>query len=379
MAAQRLVKMLLFVLLSLALVGFAIGCASDTTEPIENDTEGDTVDTEESTAVVRFSTWHPTGGRDVETVWKPMLAEIEERSNGRIETLDFFGGTLGAADEHFDIVADGMSDFGLFTATFTPGKFPLTDVLSMPVQVLGKDIAADIGYEMYEQILYQDFPDSVEVLQLNGCVSAFIWTVDLVEGIDDLAGKRIRSPGGLQTLMIESMGAVPVFMPLGDVYLALETGDIDGILTCPQLYQAFRLYEVTDYAIMGDFGCVSEGVAMNKNSYDTLPEDLRQIIIDVVRNPFKAVGGLTEEVIHDCIDDLVIEGVEIREFSDADLDILFDRFSNDVVKAWVERLEAEGLPAKEALLRYKAIIDRTEGAVFRAFPAEWEAEVDAYR
>lgn len=371
-------RIMLSLLLVVTLI-FAFGCSSTPTTEVVDEGFEDNSAAEETMVTVRFSTWHPPGGRDVETVWKPMLAEIEERSNGRIEALDYFGGTLGAADEHFDIVADGMSDFGLFTATFTPGRFPLTDVLSMPVQVLGKDIAADIGYEMYEQILFQDFPDNVEVLQLNGCVSAFIWTVDLVEGIDDLAGKRIRSPGGLQTLMIESMGAVPVFMPLGDVYLALETGDIDGILTCPQLFQGFKLQEVAHYAIVGDFGCVSEGVAMNKSSMEQIPDDLMQIIRDVVKNPFRAVGGLTEEVIHDCIQDLEVEGVEIREFSDDDLEMLFERFADDVVVAWVERLEAQGLPAKETLLRYKAVIDRTDGAEFRAFPEEWEDEVEAYR
>ena len=48
------------------------------------------------------------------------------------------GAALGKGPEHFDIVAKGLSDMGYFTATWTPGRFPLTDVLSLAVWVDGK-------------------------------------------------------------------------------------------------------------------------------------------------------------------------------------------------------------------------------------------------
>jgi TRAP-type C4-dicarboxylate transport system substrate-binding protein len=72
---------------------------------------------------LKFSTWHPPASREVKTVWKPMLAELEKRSNGRITTTLYAGGALGKGPEHFDIVRKGMSDMGYFTATWTPGDF----------------------------------------------------------------------------------------------------------------------------------------------------------------------------------------------------------------------------------------------------------------
>ena len=356
----------------LLLMGVIAACTNAGPEP------GNTGE-EDGVYKLRFSTWHPPGGRDVETVWKPMIDKIEENSKGKIEVDGYFGEVLGASIEHFDIVADGISDFGLFTATFEPGRFPLSDVLSMPVEVLGKDIAADIGYEMYEQILHKDFPKNVEILQLNGCVSAMVWTVKPAKSLADLKGLRIRTPGSLQTPIIQAMGAIPVQMPLSDVYLALETGDVDGILTCPQLYQGYSLYEVAKYGLRGEFGCITEGVAMNKQTHDELPQDVRSTLKDIVRNQFRATGGLTEKAIHDCIKEIENKGVEINYLPDKDDEVLLERFANDVVKQWVEKLENEGLPAKEALLRFKAIVDKTEGAAFRSFPKEWESEVEAYR
>ncbi len=82
--------------------------------------------------------------------------------------------------------------------------------------------------------------------------------------MEDLKGMKIRSPGGLQTNAIEALGAVPIFMPLGDVYLSMETGVIDGVVTCPALVKAFKLYEVTKHCVPTSFGCVAEGLFVNK-------------------------------------------------------------------------------------------------------------------
>ena len=104
-----------------------------------------------STLNLKFSTWHPPASREVTTVWIPMLEELKKRSNGRITYTMYAGGALGKGPEHFDIVKKGLSDMGYFTATWTPGRFPLTDVLSMAAWVDGKDLATNIGNEMYTQ------------------------------------------------------------------------------------------------------------------------------------------------------------------------------------------------------------------------------------
>ena len=73
---------------------------------------------------LKFSTWHPPNSREVKTVFIPMLEELKKRSNGRITYTMYAGGALGAGPDHYDIVKDGLSDMGYFTATWTPGTFP---------------------------------------------------------------------------------------------------------------------------------------------------------------------------------------------------------------------------------------------------------------
>lgn len=99
----------------------------------------------------------------------------------------------------------------------------------------GKDLAANIGNQVYEKALQEEFK-GVKVLELNGCIQSFLWTTKPVHTLEDLKGLKIRTPGGMQTGYIKSLGAQPVFMPLGDVYLAMETGTIDGLVTCPRWF-----------------------------------------------------------------------------------------------------------------------------------------------
>ena len=254
---------------------------------------------------LKFSTWHPPVSREVKTVWTPMLEEMKKRSNGRIEYTLYAGGALGKGPEHFDIVKNGLSDIGYFTATWTPGRFPVSDVLSLATKTEGKDLSTDIGNEMLSQCkaIQGEFKD-VKVLELNGCISAYLWTKKPVKTLEDCKGLKLRSPGGHQTNYIKALGAEPVFMPLGDVYLALETGTIDGLVTCPPLVLAFKLHEVAKYGAVTTFGCVTEGVVMNQKSWDKTPADLQKIIEEVAGNPYKTTGGLNHEVYAGMMDEI---------------------------------------------------------------------------
>ncbi|MBI4775128.1 MAG: TRAP transporter substrate-binding protein [Deltaproteobacteria bacterium] len=322
----------------------------------------------ESTMNIKFSTWHPPVSREVKTVWIPMLEELKKRSNGRITYTLYPGGALGKGPEHFDIVKNGLSDMGYFTATWTPGRFPLTDVLSLAAWVDGKDLATNIGNQVYEKALEDEFKD-VKVLELNGCIQAFLWTTKPVQTIDDLTGLKIRTPGGQQTNYIKALGAEPVFMPLGDVYLAMETGTIDGLVTCPPLVLAFKLHEVAKYGVKATFGCVSEGVIMNKKSWENTPDDLKPIIEEVVGNPFATTHGLDKKTYAQMMEELNAKGVKIHELTPEQEAKWYERFQEQT-RQWVADLEKKGLNAKEAVIMYGKIAE-AHGTKCVAIPPEW--------
>ena len=334
-------------------------------------TSGVPASAQDSKLHIKFSTWHPPASREVTTVWIPMLEELQKRSNGRITYTMYAGGALGKGPEHFDIVKKGLADMGYFTATWTPGKFPLTDVLSLAAWVDGKDLATNIGNEMLHKVLDKEFQD-VKVIELNGCIQAFLWTTKPVKSLEDLKGKKIRSPGGMQTTYIKALGAEPVFMPLGDVYMAMDTGTIDGLVTCPPLILAFKLHEVAKHAVKATFGCVSEGVIMNKKTWDKTPPDLQKIIMEVCGNPFATTHGLGKEVYAKMMEEIKGKGVNIYDLPNEEQLAWFKEFQNCTLK-WAEDLEKQGIQAKEAVLMYNDIANSL-GTSCVACPPEWLEE-----
>lgn len=307
------------------------------------------------TVHIRFSTWHVPAGADVQKLWIPMLEEMKKQSNGRITYTMFAGGALGKGPDHYDIVKTGLSDMGYATLTWTPGRFPLSDVLSSPIVCPAKWKGAEIGMGMYDRILKSEFKD-VKVLHINNCVMAHIWTTKKVQKLEDLKGLKIRSPGGLQTLALEALGATPVFMPLGDVYLSMETGVIDGVVTCPALVKAFKLYEVAKHGVPISFGCVAEGLFANKNFWKRVPDDLKPIIENVGRNAYK-VAGIFDEKWYETSMNQFGKSLEIYELPSEEKARWIERFKKMLV-GWAEGLEKKGLPGRETLEMFKEELEK---------------------
>ena len=64
----------------------------------------------------------------------------------------------------------------------------------------------------------------------------------------DMAGQRIRTPDApAWTVFPKAVGAVPTPIALGEVYLALQQGVVDGSTMPLPVFHSQKFYEVTDY------------------------------------------------------------------------------------------------------------------------------------
>src|SRR3989449_2854701 len=76
-------------------------------------------------------------------------------------------------------------------------------------------------------------------------------TVREVKGPPDLAGLKLRMPGGPDWLLLgQSLGVTPTPMGMPEVYLALQTGAIDGQENPPTIFNAAKFYEVTKQMVI---------------------------------------------------------------------------------------------------------------------------------
>ncbi len=98
-----------------------------------------------------------------------------------------------------------------------------------------------------------------------------------VKGPGDLSGLKLRMPGGPDWLLLaQSIGATPTPMGMPEVYLALQTGAIDGQENPPTLFSAAKFHEVSKQMVLTSHLVQPVFYAIAKPYYDKLSADQRQ-------------------------------------------------------------------------------------------------------
>src|SRR4030042_1599624 len=204
--------------------------------------------------------------------------EIEKRTNGRVQVTVFPGGTLTPAAQCYDGVVKGISDVGLSVLGYTRGKFPLIEVIDLPLGYKNAYVATKLSNIYYKKFQPQDFSE-VKVMYLHAHGPGIIHTKKPVEKLEDLKGMKIVCHG-LSSKIVAALGGVPVAMPMPERYDALQKGVADGAVHPIEANKGWKMAEVTKFTTL-DYGAAYTTtffVAMNKEKWNSLPPDVQKII-----------------------------------------------------------------------------------------------------
>jgi len=90
----------------------------------------------------------------------------------------------------------------------------------------------------------------------------------------DLAGLKLRMPGGPDWLLLaQSIGATPTPMGMPEVYVALQTGTIDGQENPPTIFSAAKFHEVSKQMVLTSHLVQPIFYAVAKPYFDKLKPD----------------------------------------------------------------------------------------------------------
>jgi tripartite ATP-independent transporter DctP family solute receptor len=100
----------------------------------------------------------------------------------------------------------------------------------------------------------------------------------------DLAGIKLRTPSGTwRVRMFQAFGANPTPMAFSEVFVALQTGVMDGQENPLAQIVASRLQEVQSYLSLTRHVYTPAYVTAGSNRWNSLPEDVRQILTETAR------------------------------------------------------------------------------------------------
>ena len=152
---------------------------------------------------------------------------------------------------------------------------------------------------------------------------------------EDLSGIKLRTPRGLwRVRMFQAFGANPTPMPMSEVFVALQTGVMDGQENpFAQIYSS-KFHEVQEYLSLTGHVYTPAYVTAGVDSWSRLPEDIRTTLEDMARQTQQFVYETAARMDTDLLEELAGSGVQVNEvdrqrFLEASRSI-YEEFGNEV-------------------------------------------------
>ena len=282
---------------------------------------------------------------------------LEKASNGRLVFKHFPGAQMAPPPAHYDLARTGRAEVSWFLHGGTPGRFPLTELISLPYMAGSAEIGTKVLNDRQLRSKYLDREHrGIKVLLLLTHQPGNIHTTKVpIRGADDLKGLRIRFAAPTIRDFVAALGGTPVGVQPGEQLERLQKGTLDGtFIDYGGAGIAFKMggtlkYSTEMYSYVSSFG-----VGMNPDFYKKLPADLRKLVDQSTAGVEKEVGEGWDAL--DAIGKkLLIEGgAEAIKLSAAE-DARFRKVGQQVVDAKLKELEGKKLPARAVYKTMKGL------------------------
>lgn len=215
------------------------------------------------------------------SVAEKFAADVARVTNNEVTIKVYASGELGAGPtQQYKRALEGVADItqGLIGSDAIP--MPRTSLMELPGLFDGPKDSVETLWANKE--LFADDFKRVELLAAFPNSPAIILSNKKITSPEDMKGLNIRASSGVAAAFVEELGATPVTMPAGDLYNALQTGVIDGALIGSDGAKAYRLNEVSKYALDGLPTMMTFFyVIANGDSYQSLSDEQRAKIAEV--------------------------------------------------------------------------------------------------
>lgn len=273
--------------------------------------------------------------------------EIYKRSNGRIKIVIYPDFSLGySTSTWLRDIKSGLIDITTIYIPFIAGEEPSFDVIEMPQIWRSREqalLAASTFFNFKKKVYKESWGGELlaQGTILEGGSELIFTKGKVIKSVADLKGLKLRVPGGRYRELYTKLGAAPQSMPLGDVYMNMKTGVIDGLRTGSGTVYQLKLYEVADKAVkLGSWPALSQDIVVSDRAWKELSPELQGMVRDVWE---KWGQGMMAHVLYaPYVDDLYWQkqneskGVRFTEMPEAELAKIRE-IAMEIIFAWVSK------------------------------------------
>ncbi len=228
---------------------------------------------------LKASTWEPLTGPSgiMLTRW---IEEVEKRTDGRVKIDLYASETLAKQKEHYQVLQAGATDIAWMFPSHYPGTFPLCDFAGLYFVIPRHTV--ELANQLYDKYIYKEFEGQVKMLLFDFAATAQLHSSKKpIRTLEDIKGMQIRCSPGMHADQLKALGATPVTIPSPELYTALDRGMVDGCIFPFRALEGFKIHEVTKYHTVIDLCSSINVLAMNLNTWNSLPPDIQKTFDEI--------------------------------------------------------------------------------------------------
>lgn len=232
------------------------------------------------------------------TVFKNL---VESGTNGAVKVQTFPNGQLGKDAEVLQQVKAGVIQSGIHSVGGFASVYPMIGVLDVPFAFPDISVTYDVFDGPFGDKLAADIEDKTGMAVLgfgdSGGFYNFTNSKQQIKSVDDMDGLKIRTQGlDTHKTLVSSLGGQPVAIAWAEVYTALQTGVADGQMNPVPIIAFAKFDEVQKYLTLSQHLFSPYVWVMNKEFYDSLGDEEKQVVESAARSAIVAGRGLSRVI-----------------------------------------------------------------------------------
>ena len=289
----------------------------------------------------------------------PWAEEVAAKTEDRVKIFVYAANELAAADKNYDATLSGVIDMGLVLPAYTPGLFPLTTILEFPFMFESPLQSNLTAWELVKEnpvirdVEYKD----VELLWWGTTDLGHFLMKQPVRTVEDLKGRKVRSPSTVGNDVLAALEAVPVSLPVSDAYDAIERNIVEGTLLPISTLISFNLADVVDYVLVMNQYATPLHMVANKNSWAKISPEDQKIIKDLLEEFPQKIGEQYVREDEAGYKKAEERGITVERVSPEELQKFKDKLEPLVTK-WLDDMEADGVPGWEVYNQIKTFSEK---------------------
>src|SRR5262245_5058927 len=286
-------------------------------------------------------------------VLTPWAQHLAAASDNRL-TVRFFPSMQlgGRPPELYRQMLQGISDICFTLPGYTSNDFPMMALTELPGMATNADDGTRKLWSHFDRFLAREYEGAKVLMLWNSDTASIMSKSKPVRVLEDLKGMKVRTPSAAQSAQIEALGAIPIDMPAGQIYNALDRGVVDASQIPMSAALDFKLIEVARYfTVNAPLGRSPFLVAMNQARYDRLAPDLRTLIDDSTGLSLSLKGAETYDTQNQAALDAARKDRELITLTAEENRRWLQAF-RPLINRKAEEGEKAGLPARGLLTSY---------------------------